>query len=379
MNDDGRTTWQFNAGGATSTESPTQARDQQDAGAAPPKPPRPDAAEHTNQTHDGAFRADAWNDGFGSQTFAPPPRTNSAGSPSKTTRQNSRKTKPSKSAGGDTTQNAILINSDDEEDDFTWTGRNGRAQATKPSERTDSPQAMDIDSPPASMPDANGVRNIPVEPSRPEWRSGDFNTGKKDPEEMNKKPVNLPAGGSEDTDEFQASFAEFKNVAPFASEGGGLKSFSNMRDELPFESKPSAQIPIEREDVASQTAPKPLVLPDPPRAPRPPPTIGVPNMKTNDSTWSKYIQEFQDYVRDWDLFTGQVTDHFAARKAQINKMRASKGYGFLISGDGECSEYFTSVQQDNDVRRRWHAACEDHEQRLREFIACRDKMATEGI
>ena len=231
------------------------------------------------------------------------------------------------------------------------------------------------------MPDvsqANGVRNIPVEPSRPEWRSGDFNNGKKDPEEI-KKPVNLPVGGSEDTDEFQASFAEFKNVAPFANEGGGLKSFSSMRDELPFESKPSAQIPIERDNATSQTAPKPLVLPDPPRAPRPPPTIGVPNMKTNDSTWSKYVQEFQDYVRDWDLFTGQVTDHFAARKAQINKMRSSKGYGFLISGDGECSEYFTSVQQDNDVRRRWHAACEDHEQRLREFIACRDKMATEGI
>ena len=80
-------------------------------------------------------------------------------------------------------------------------------------------------------------------------------------------------------------------------------------------------------------------------------------------------------MKDWDTFTGQVTDHFRERKAQVAKMRKERGYTFLRArGDTECLDYFKSVLQDNEVRRQWSAACEEHETHLREFMACREKM-----
>lgn len=370
VNDDGRGTWQFSAGGAEqspSTKSQTQPAEQ-DGESSSTKP-----AESWTQPTDGPFNANGWNDQFGPQTFVPPPRTNSSGSPSKTGWTNARKPKATKPVPGENGQNAILVDDSSDEETFTWRGRKGQT-AEAP---TDNPQAMDIDSPPAKpaseAPARNGARNINVEPSRPEWRSGDFASAgsSKDKASEQTQPVNLNAVGSEDSEEFKASFADLRNVAPFATHGDGLKSFADLKDNLPFESQPSDEIPLEQKI----SAPKPLSFPDPPPAPRPPLTMGVANMKTNVPTWNKYVQDFEDYMRRWDVFTGQVTDHFSTRRARIAALREEKGYGFLgARGDSDYLEYFQTVQQDNDVRRRWGAACDDHEQRLREFMAFREKM-----
>lgn len=375
VNDDGRTAWQFNAGGGEQTKPEPQPVGQDGQGS-PTKPATMPQSEAANtqgqwtQSTDAAFNADGWNDQFGPQTFVLPLRTNSSASPSKASRTNSRKPKATKPVPGESAQNAVLVDGSSDEETFTWRGRNGRAA---------SPQAMDIDSPPVepapenSDPQSNGARNIRVEPSRPEWRSGNFAgvDGSKNKVPEQKQPVNPNAGGSEDTEEFKASFADLRNVAPFASQGAGLKSFTDLKDNLPFESRPSDEIPIEQK----VSAPQPLSFPDPPQAPRPPLTMGVPNMQTNLPTWEKYVQEFEDYMRRWDTFTGQVTDHFRERRVQVSDLRKAKGYGFLRArGDAEYLEYFRTVQQDNDVRRRWNAACDEHEQRLREFMACREKM-----
>ena len=370
VNDDGRAAWQFSAGGAekTSPTNPPTQPAEQDGERSSTKP-----AGTWTQPTDGPFNANGWSDQFGPQTFVPPQRTNSSGSPPRTTRTNSRKPKTTKPVPGEPGQNAILVDDSSDEEAFTWRGRKGQTAAAS----TDGPQAMDIDSPPAEpapeTPQPNGARNIHVEPSRPEWRSGDFagvdSTKDKAPEK--KEPVKPNNGGSEDSDEFKASFADLRNVAPFATAGTGLKSFTDLKDTLPFESKPSDKIPIE----LKVSAPKPLDFPAVPQAPRPPLTMGVPNMKTNIPTWDKYVQEFEDYMRRWDKFAGEVTDHFSTRRARIATHREEKGYGFLRARGGtDYSEYFQSVQQDNDVRRRAMAAFDDHEQRLREFEGFRQKM-----
>ena len=381
VNDGERAAWQFSAGGGEQTQSETSqhqsaGQDGRGSQSNPATVPQTEAANPQGQragTTNGAFHPEGWSDTFGPQTFVPPPRTPSKGSPLKTSRTSTRKPKATKPTSGESGSNAILIEDSSDEETFTWQGRKSHGGAAT----TDSPQAMDIDSPPAEpapeTPQPSGARKIPVEPSRPEWRTGDFPgvDGTKGKSAEPKPPVNPNAVGSEDSEEFNVSFTDLKNVAPFASQGAGLKSFSELKDNLPFESKASGEIPIE----PKTTAARPLVFPDPPLAPRPPPTMGVPSVKTNLPAWEKYVQEFESYMRLWDIFTGQVTEHFAARKTQIATMRKEKGYRFLHArGDGDCLEYLKCVQQDNDVRRRWMSACDEHERRLREFMACREKM-----
>ncbi|KAG6028614.1 hypothetical protein E4U41_000631 [Claviceps citrina] len=102
-------------------------------------------------------------------------------------------------------------------------------------------------------------------------------------------------------------------------------------------------------------------------------------MRPNSLSWAKYLAEFEDYLRRWDAFNSQVVDHFATRKALVAETRAARGYGFLgARGDAEIGEYYHWVQQDNDVRERWVGAWAEHQERMREFMALREKMRRSG-
>ncbi|KAF4126726.1 molecular chaperone DnaJ [Geosmithia morbida] len=397
-----RNTWTFSAGTPikdSPPESAWQQKTQEQQQQSPDIPPKVPEAETTNgytkpAQGEGGFNAEGWSDQFGPETFVPPSRTNSMASPEKANanRKTPRRTKSTKSTTGDDEHSAILIEGssdgeDEEEGVFTWRGRRsqGKAHAT-----TGSPQAMDIDPPAAEpltpSPERHVPRNIPVEPSRPEWRSGDFGGSSSDsakpptPEavQLPQPPQPQPArvGGSEDSEEFKASFAELRNVAPFAPSDTGLRSLSDLRDSLPFESKPSNEIPLEMAEVtAANVAPQPLLFPNPPAAPRPPTTMGVASMKTNLPTWEKYVREFEEYERLWDQFNWRVTDHFATRKDNMTLLRREKGYMFLgARGDADFMAYIKTVQQDKEVRKRWDAACDEHEKRLQEFMAFREQM-----
>lgn len=373
VNDDAK--WQFSAGGAeqstfTKTRSQSNGRTGRRTPAKrstmPQSPIKSAGEQPTTPAKEElkGFDADGWNHQFGPQTFVPQTRP-TTGSPSKHSRANSMKSKTFKPPND---AHDIVIDDSSDEDTLTWRGRKG---ANAPV--TDSPQAMDIDPPiqlEAESPLPTGVRNIPVEPTRPEWRPGDFATVRGEPNPKNTEEVNPNVAGSEDSDEFKATMADLKNVAPFAETKTGLNSFSGMKDNLPFESKASETIPLEKVPAA-----QPLIFPNVPSAPHLPPTMAITGMKPNAASWEKYAQEFESYLRQWDTFNGQVTDHFASRKSQIDGLRENKGYVFLHArGDGNCVEYIKSVQQDNDVRRRWNAACELHEQRLGEFMSFKEKM-----
>ncbi|KJZ79884.1 hypothetical protein HIM_00598 [Hirsutella minnesotensis 3608] len=373
VNEETSSTWQFNAGTGDHT-SPSSSRPTSRGRANRHSPLKHAAApegEHTDrrsplETSSG-FNADGWSDKFSPQTFVPQPASGSGASPTRPSRANSKKVRIRPTAGSA----AVVEDHSSDDEAYEWRGRN----AQKGSSSADSPQAMDIDSPPAAPevhPSVGGsVRNIPVEPSRPEWRPGNVGSVASDdrPPRPEKVPIPANAAGSEDSEEFRATLADLKNVPPFAQPKAGLTSFADLKDNLPFESKASEDLPIKLPKV------QPLVFPTPPEAPRLPPTVAIEGIKPNTASWAKYLEEFEDYLQKWDVFNGQVVDHFTTRKAHISRIRSSKGYAFLgARSDSDIREYFNWVQQDNDVRQRWCAACNEHEQRLREFLAFREKM-----
>ncbi|KAJ4225429.1 hypothetical protein NW759_005124 [Fusarium solani] len=414
--DEDATGWQFNAGGAEQG-SPTKSRSQAGRGGrrSPKKRPtlnRTDTSSVPSESErpesgkpESAFNPEGWSDKFGPQTFVPQPSQSKSVSPTRSNRASSKKPKASKKPS----HSALVDDSSSDEEVFEWRGRKGQEPPV-----AESPQAMDIDSPPASTsvppprppkiptpqpapttpspqpkpPVAqpaqpaepvpavgtatafNGPRNINVEPSRPEWRPGNVDNvnGKDKPVEIPRKPVNPNPNnvGSEDSEEFRASFADLRNVAPFAHQSSGLKSFADMKDNLPFESKASADVSIKLPKV------HPLRFPSPPVAPQLPAVNGA---QPNVVSWEKYVKDFENYMRLWDTFNSQVVDHFATRKAHIARTREEKGYSFLEArGDADVQEYYNWLEQDMDVRRRWSAACEEHEHRFREFMAFRMRM-----
>ncbi|KAF5229366.1 hypothetical protein FANTH_14229 [Fusarium anthophilum] len=402
--------WEFNAGG-TEQDSPSRPRKpgRRSPGKRPPMSGKStpsfmsDAERSDSAKPESAFNPAGWD--FGPQTFVPQP--SKSVSPTRSTRTNSRKPKASKKSS-----HANLVDDSSSEDEvLEWRGR--KVQEEPPA--AESPQAMDIDTPPApsSMPpprppkvpspqpvqttpspqpaqpvsqpqqpvgtaQAPGVvpaphaaRNINVEPTRPEWRPGNVDTvnGNEHRPESPRKAFNPNNMGSEDSEEFQASFADLRNVAPFTQQSSGLKSFSDLKDNLPFESKAAPQIPMKLPKV------HPLIFPTAPTAPQIPAAATVNGVKPSALSWETYVKDFEQYLKQWDTFNAQVVDHFATRKSHITRTREEKGYSFLENrGDADIQEYYNWLEQDMDVRRRWAAACEDHEHRFREFMAFRMKM-----
>ncbi|KAL7922364.1 hypothetical protein ACQKWADRAFT_293243 [Trichoderma austrokoningii] len=404
--------WQFSAGSGDNDSLP-QSRSQSTNKADGRRSPirrrpvaTPKAPSFATQATPSSTTFDPEQYKFEPQMFAPRPSTPSKPvSPTRSNRAGTKKAPKTPKPMGSNSNNATMVENESDEGNYAGRGRNAqpKAAAAAAAATVGSPQAMDIDSPLSASPSAATpistppplvpvtpaatsapivpphahhqhhspvARNIHVEPSRPEWRAG-YVTGlgqaQRPSEERKDIPIN--SKGSEDSEEFRATFEDFKNVAPFAPPKPGLKSFTELKDNLPFESQASAELHL---DVPAQSTQ--LELPDPPLAP------GLPLMveggaKPSLSVWIKYLEEFEGYLRRWDIFNSQVVDHFATRKANISNARVTKGYSFLgFRGDTDVLEYRNWVEQDNGVRRMWLAACEDHETRLREFMAFREKM-----
>ncbi|KAM0458193.1 hypothetical protein ACHAO4_002920 [Trichoderma viride] len=409
VKDNTSTTWQFSAGSGDNDSLPqgrSQSTNKTDRRS--PIRRRPVATAKAPNfgtqatTNSNSFDPEQYK--FEPQMFAPPrPSTPSKpGSPTRPGRANTRKVPRTPKPMG-SNSNAAMVEDESDDGQYAWRGRNAQPKAAT----VGSPQAMDIDSPLTASPSATPIstppplvpttpsvtstpvpvpapivpphahhqhhspvaRNIHVEPSRPEWRPGNvtgLGQAQRQSEERKEIPINFK--GSEDSEEFRATFEDFKNVAPFAPPKPGLKSFTELKDNLPFESQASAELHLN-----DPSQPQQLELPDAPLAPGLP--LMVDGAKPNVPVWTKYLEEFEGYLRRWDIFNSQVVDHFATRKANISNARISKGYSFLgARGDTDVLEYYNWVEQDNGVRRMWLAACEEHETRFRDFMAFREKM-----
>jgi len=179
-------------------------------------------------------------------------------------------------------------------------------------------------------------------------------------------------GGSEDTDEFRTTLSDLKQTEPFMDPPAtGLKSFADLQSTLPFQSRPSDQIPLEKKE------PVQLEFPTAPVAPRLPPTFAVASIRPNMATWRKYVSDFNNYMEKWEIFNGKVVEHFRQRQVNTMKKKERWGTGWLeatTTGSDPVAEYMNELHQDWDVRRKWVDACSDHKDRVREFYEFRERM-----
>ncbi|KAH7030852.1 uncharacterized protein B0I36DRAFT_322625 [Microdochium trichocladiopsis] len=395
---EGNGSWQFTAGGgADEAPSPPKprshsagrpvrratgsrgAKQQATANSSPRDSPQP-------QQPDG-FSAGEWSEKISSQHFVPQPSGSASASP--TRRGTGKKSKPVRK----TTGTAGLVDDDDSEE---W------QEIPKPaSSGFESPIAMDIDTPPPLVSEPltqtrpDSARKIPVEPSRPDWRAGAGNVpaasvsspAQEDAVTAGGASVSSPSpasasvpislftpqiGGSEDTEEFRTTLSDLKQTEPFLDPPAtGLKSFADLQSTLPFQSRPSEHIPIDKKAVV------PLEFPTAPVAPRLPPTVAVAGIRPNMSTWRKYVSDFNNYMEKWEIFNGKVVEHFRQRQVNMTKRRERSGTGWLEStstGSDPVTDYMNELHQDWDVRRKWTDACNDHKDRVREFYEFRERM-----
>ncbi|KAK4125447.1 hypothetical protein N657DRAFT_568646 [Parathielavia appendiculata] len=319
----------------------------------------------------GDFVAEEWKEAFGPHIFEPPQPGKPSTSPTRPIRP-IKKPRPVRITAG----TAGMVDDDE-------TSGEDKAKLRTPASGihgSRSPNAMDIDTPPpepaAGAGQANGVRNIPVEPTNPEWRAGNADTNGNNVEPKLGAGLKIPtlnpnAAGSEDTEDFiRPIFPEFHNVEPFAQRASGLNSFADLSTNLPFPSRPSVKIPLSMEH---EIAPKQLNIPTPPTAPRAPASLCIPGPKAASSqAWVGYVREFEAYLRAWLEFNRKVTDHFAARQ-KLNE-KSEIGVWLNAAGDGGVQEYLRALEEDRIVRQRWMAACDAHELHFREFMGVREKV-----
>lgn len=321
----------------------------------------------------GDFVADEWKEAFGPHIFEPPQPNRTSTSPTRPIRP-IKKPRPVRMTAGTA---GIVV----DEDDTSGEERAKPSAAPRATNGTRSPNAMDIDPPapePGSAQPASGPRNINVEPTKPEWRAGNVNgagAAAAEPKlgaglKTAGAHVKPNVGGSEDSEEFmRPMFEEFRNVEPFAQKATGLGSFADLSSNLPFPSRPSAKVPL------TQEKPKPLDIPTPPAAPRPPACLVVPGTKPSAPAWTKYVREFEVYLGLWLEFNKKVTDHFAARQRLHERTKGPGAASWLDARGGTgVAEYLRALEEDKYVRQRWMAACEAHELHFREFQAHRERM-----
>lgn len=349
--DDGRPAMPRNKSGSRLGRTPFSAQAPQNPFAQTPS---------NNSAQSGSFDPAEWSEKIYPSIFeAPTP-------PQKTPVPNSRPMrKPSKKPVRMTAGTAGMVDMDESssgQDDIYKESTTSRRASGVGINGSASPIPMDVD-PPVHDVAANGVRNIPVTPSRPEWRAGDVGLGIK----VDAKPV----GGSEDTEEFKASFADLRNVEPFAQRATGLDSFGDLRSNLPFPSAASGQIPV-RKPVAHKE--KQINLPMPPKPPASPAALGPSlGLKPSAATWKKYMDNFAQYMEEWHTYNARFIEHFAARKVQVQQKLSNLDW-ISSKDDSGLAEYNSWEEQDHLVRDEWVAACNNHEIHTRGFMINRQKM-----
>ncbi|KAI0441562.1 hypothetical protein F4803DRAFT_414413 [Xylaria telfairii] len=385
--------WQFKAGSASANDAiPPRARSQSrnrpfQRQKTIPKPafstPVPEAQESPAAgPSDQGFSAGMWDEQIGPQHFEPQSSNSASTSPTK--RASLRKSKSFKMTAG----TAAVVDEESEEYDDVHRPFTGHTSTV--------PDAMDIDTPPTEKAErfphpveVNSARKYSTEPYREDWRAGDANgvASKAGGPTPNTNGTNgnfpktngtqsklgatnnnsLQHGGSEDSEEFRTTFSDFKNIEPFVDPiPSGLRSFADLKSTLPFESRPSEQIPL---DI--KTPPGPLEFPHPPVAPRLPPTMGVTGLRPNNSSFKKYAETFHNYMEKWEIFNNKVLAHFVTRQEEFKSRRLRRGANWLEDG---VDDYLTEMDQDLDVQKKYVDACAEHRKRVAQFKEFRDRV-----
>jgi hypothetical protein len=130
---------------------------------------------------------------------------------------------------------------------------------------------------------------------------------------------------------------------------------ADLKAQLPFQSRPAAHNP--------HLAPRPLVIPNPPRPP------SVPT-KINEQMFKRYIAEIAAYMDEWSHYNELVVQHFVARQAE-QKTILSRDW-MSLSWEKEYEEYVQTLRDDAKIRMHWDVSCEKHQEPMRRLGMVRE-------
>ena len=148
----------------------------------------------------------------------------------------------------------------------------------------------------------------------------------------------------------------FRHVAPFAPSKEGLEGVNDLKDALPFGSRPSSTKPN------FENCLKPLDLPKVPRTPSPPNPI-------SQTTWERYITDMNTYMFNWNSFNIDILLVFQRRQEEHRKI----GPSWVGQVGGDCDAYLQALKEDERARKYWEVACDHHRECMENLKIVREK------
>ncbi|KAJ2894809.1 hypothetical protein MKZ38_007206 [Zalerion maritima] len=343
------------------------------------------------------FDPKEWSNKIKPDIFNPPP----AHAPS---------TSPTRGRSGTTKRGKRPVTVEEQADIQNDEGFSSSSSIAEPTS-AGSPMDMDIDTPPADKTthpptrSTSTARNIPVEPSRPDWRSGDHNgettNGNKSrvastagtPSKPPTSPAATPgsranpitAGGSEDTDDLKASFSELRHTEPMQQpKPSGLGGWDDVKSSLPFQSRANPNLHgVER--------PPALKLPNAPDMHAPTPPVLPASLNLNNSNpvasiktadWMGYMAAFASYLENWTRYERRIIEYLTQAQRELDDHQITgTGYGWLRpeSDDAIIKAYDVLSRDEQDVRERWTMAGRTHREALREVRFLRERIRKLGL
>ncbi|KAL3436594.1 hypothetical protein BDV09DRAFT_41928 [Aspergillus tetrazonus] len=240
------------------------------------------------------------------------------------------------------------------------------------------------------------------------------NSGKEKVHPPSSKPRPTSKSGDKDTSGGSSNPLNLKNlggVFPFtATNSGGLDDLKDISSTLPFESRPKAP-----KTSKSDTHPRELVCPNPPKRPEPPQPVpisaGSKEMVIPRAALDRYIAEMNLYIREWGAFDGRMVGHFLSRHKSNQTEMAPNWLGGIgdsvrlglsdetggkISGDESddttvgagigtrstarrgFTSYKNALIQDEKVMKHWEVAREMHLECVLKFGQMREWVRNGG-
>lgn len=150
-------------------------------------------------------------------------------------------------------------------------------------------------------------------------------------------------------------------VEPFLPAQNGGLSLDALKDTLPFQSQASNAHPTKPNSART------LKFPTVPAAPHPP-------LKLDVATTDAYFGHMKAYVKSFNAFNKDITQHFASRSAELedlddrfvhNRGETTKKLGF--------ASYLSRMKEDEHVMVMWKIAQERHIQALEQCEEVRNK------
>lgn len=137
----------------------------------------------------------------------------------------------------------------------------------------------------------------------------------------------------------------------------------------PQDSADTEYLKVNFEDLKIEDVISSLALPRPPTPPKIPAALLPPTADTRDA----YLEKFQVYMRDWDLFYTQMMLHFVERKNRNDALGPTR----WLNGDG-ASFYRKGLQEDSSVLKWWTYAVEKHEKNMKDCQVLRAAASSEA-